>query len=144
LIVVDTSIWLDLFREGDLERIRLAEKFFEEIERLTIYEPQVFRIELAGVLARYYPRDEVERFVNNILNKISLCKDLEEKAYKVALSTGSRAIDAYFIACASSINSILVSNDKIQVNNARKYGIEAYYLLKEYNAVLNRIKDLIK
>jgi len=46
----------------------------------------------------------------------------------IALSTACRAIDAYYIAVASIISSILVSADKIIVDNARKYGIEAYYI----------------
>jgi len=34
------------------------------------------------------------------------------------------------IACASKTGSILFSNDKPQVVNAKKYGIESYYVLE--------------
>ncbi len=33
----------------------------------------------------------------------------------------------------------LVSNDKIQVESARKFGVEAYYLLEEFEKVKEKI-----
>ena len=37
---------------------------------------------------------------------------------------------------------MLVSNDRLMIRNSRKAGIEAYYLLEEYEAALNRLKEL--
>ena len=63
----------------------------------------------------------------------------------IALSTACRVIDAYYIAVASIISSILLSADKIMVNNARKYRIDAYYIhsLKDYKALISRISRII-
>ena len=45
----------------------------------------------------------------------------------------------FYVAAAEIKNAILVSNDKIQVESARKFGVEAYYLLEE----LDRVKEEI-
>lgn len=59
----------------------------------------------------------------------------------IALSTGCRAIDSYYIASTDMASAILVSADKIMVRNARKYGIEAYYIYEpnEYDALISKI-----
>jgi len=61
----------------------------------------------------------------------------------IALSTACRAIDAFYIATASIISTILVSADKAMVNNARRYGIEAYYIhdINDYNALISKINQ---
>lgn len=66
-------------------------------------------------------------------------KDLDGIAFSIAFETGSRAIDAFFIAAAEIKNVILVSNDKIQAESARKFGVEAYYLLEEFDRVKEKI-----
>ena len=66
-------------------------------------------------------------------------KDLDGIAFSTAFETGSRAIDAFYIAAAEIKNAILVSNDKIQVESARKFGVEAYYLLEEFDRVKEKI-----
>ena len=61
-------------------------------------------------------------------------------AFSIAFETGSRAIDAFYIGAAKIKNAILVSTDKIQVESARKFGVEAYYLLEEFDRVKEKIK----
>lgn len=56
MIAVDASLWFDLFNERDRARLRLAEEFFSEMEGFTIYEPALFKVEFAELLARYNPR----------------------------------------------------------------------------------------
>ncbi|BES81759.1 type II toxin-antitoxin system VapC family toxin [Pyrodictium abyssi] len=141
MIVVDASLWFDLFNARDEARLRLAEKFFAEVEGLAIYEPALFRVELAGLLVRLNPRDVVEQLVEEIVSRIRVCTNLDEDAYRVAIATGSRAADAYYIACASKTSSILVSNDRVQVLSARRYGVEAYYLLGETEKALFEDKE---
>jgi len=51
-----------------------------------------------------------------------------------------RNIDSYFIATSKLANSILISNDRIMVNNAKKYGIKAYYLIEEIDKVLRELR----
>ena len=45
----------------------------------------------------------------------------------------------FYVAAAEIKNAILVSNDKIQVESARKFGVEAYYLLEEFDRVKEKI-----
>ena len=63
----------------------------------------------------------------------------------IALRTACRAIDAYYIATASLVSGILVSADKVMVDNAKNYGVEAYYILDTsgYNKLLSKISRAI-
>ena len=140
MVVVDTSVWLDLFLE-DSERKKVAEDLMKAIET-TIYEPEVFKIELAGTLSRRFRKDDVLSFVDEVMAKVRLVGNPNELAFQVAVNTGCRAIDAYFIATAKVTGSILITNDKVMAKNAKKYGIEAYYLIEEFDKTLNRIKNI--
>ena len=60
----------------------------------------------------------------------------------MAIKTGSRAADAYFIATAKLTNSILITNDKIMARNAKKAGIESYYLIEEFGKAVKRLKEI--
>ena len=75
-----------------------------------------------------------------ILTKVNSIPNPEDSAFQVALDTGCRDIDAYFIATAKLTDSILVTNDKLMAKNAKKAKIEAYYLIEEFDKVLERIK----
>ena len=97
---------------------------------VTIYEPEVFKIELAGTLSRRFGRDDVLSFIDDVMSKVRLIENPNELAFQIALDTGCRAIDSYFVATAKLTNSILVTNDKIAVE----------ILLK--NLKLNRLSDL--
>ena len=59
----------------------------------------------------------------------------------MASETGCRAIDAYFIATAKLTNSVLITNDRIMATNAKKYGVEAYYLIEEFNNARERLRE---
>ena len=63
----------------------------------------------------------------------------------IALSTACRAINTFYIAIASLISTMLVSADKVMVNNARRYGIEAYYIhnINDYNILISKINQAI-
>ena len=58
------------------------------------------------------------------------------------MKTHCRAVDSYFIATAKITNSILITNDKVMANNAKEYGIEAYYLTEEFDKALERLEKL--
>jgi len=141
MIVIDTSVWLDLFLEDSYRR-NLAENLIKLIEekKLQIYEPEVFKIELAGVLARKFKREDVLNFIEELLLKVKLVENPNELAFLISLKTGCRAIDSYFIATAKMTDSTLVSNDKIMVKNAKKFGINAYYLLEQQEDILKLIE----
>ncbi len=140
MVIIDTSVWLDLFLE-DEERKERAEELIKAVKTV-IYEPKVFRIELAGTLSRRFRRDDVLSFIDEILTKVSLVDNPEELAFQIALDTGCRAVDSYFIATAKLTHSILITNDKVMAKNAKKAGIEAYYLIEEFDKALERIKKL--
>ena len=137
MVVIDTSVWLDLFLENE-ERKEKAEKLIG-IAR-DICEPRVFKIELAGTLARRFKKEDVLNFIDEVLTKVNSIPNPEDLTFQVALDTGCRAIDAYFIATAKLTNSILVTNDKLMAKNAKKAKIEAYYLIEEFDKVLERVK----
>ncbi|MEM4280303.1 MAG: type II toxin-antitoxin system VapC family toxin [Archaeoglobaceae archaeon] len=69
-------------------------------------------------------------------------EEIIEILFDVAETVHPRAIDAYFIATAKLTNSILITNDRIMAENAKKYGIEAYYLLEEFDKAIERISKL--
>ena len=48
----------------------------------------------------------------------------------------------YFIATAKLTNSILITNDRIMSTNAKKYGVEAYYLIEEFNDAKERLTSV--
>jgi len=138
MMVVDTSVWFDLFSEN-LSRREIAEKVLEV--ECTVYEPEVFKVELAGVLSRKFMKDEVLNFIDEITSKIRITENPNELAFQISLNTGCRAIDAYFIATARITNSILITNDRTMAKNAKKYGIEAYYLIDEFDEAMERVRN---
>ena len=142
--VVDTSVFVDSILEYDKSRTKMAEDLLEIIQNasLEVVDPFLFKVELAGVLSRKLPRNRVELIVKDILEDVRLIPNPDDLAFEVAIKTGSRAADAYFIATAKLTNSILITNDKIMVNNARGYGIEAYYLIEEFDKAVERLKEI--
>ena len=81
--------------------------------------------------------------IRDILSEVKLLiPNLGDLAFEVALKTGSRAADAYFIATAKLTNSVLITNDRIMADNAKKFGVEAYYLIEEINDAMERLKEL--
>jgi len=96
------------------------------------YAPKLLIVEVIGVLSRYLSDEEID-LVLNYFPPIKLIPEevIYEEAIRIARKTGSRAADAYYIAVASIINGILLTNDKRQVRNSRKANIEAYYIVEE-------------
>ncbi|AIG97965.1 putative nucleic acid-binding protein [Archaeoglobus fulgidus DSM 8774] len=95
---------------------------------------------MACILSRRFHSEIVEKIISEILEDVALIENPDEIAFEVALKTGSRAIDAYFIATAKLTNSTLITNDRIMAENAKKAGIEAYYLLEEFEEVKRRLQ----
>ena len=143
MIVLDTSIFIDAIIPFNMERHSIASKLLSIVSEqgLNIYEPQILTIELSGVLVRYKPRDIVEKHINEILRYINIIDydELHGTAYEIALTTGCRAIDSFFIACAKKTESILVSNDKTQVRNTKKANIKAYHLIEDHKDILKEL-----
>ena len=86
--------------------------------------------------------DRALEIIKDILSEVKLIPNPDDLAFEVALKTGSRATDAYFIATAKLTNSILITNDRIMSTNAKKYGVEAYYLIEEFNDAKERLTSV--
>ncbi|ADC65750.1 conserved hypothetical protein [Ferroglobus placidus DSM 10642] len=99
--------------------------------------------EILGVLVRYNVK-LADVGYDFVLKNFNLIEEdvIFDEILKVCKSTGSRAVDGYFIATAKLTDSILITNDRIMASNVKKYGIEAYYLIEEFNRAINRIKEL--
>ena len=141
--VVDTSVFVDTILEYDEHRTKMAEDLLEIIQNssLEIVAPFLFKVELAGVLSRKLSSDRVKMIVKDVIEDVKLIPNPDDLAFEVAMKTGSRAADAYFIATAKLTNSILITNDKVMAKNAKRYGIKAYYLIEEFDELLERIKE---
>ncbi len=146
MIVVDTSVFVDAIIPFRRERHELSLKLFDTLSsrNVPIVAPLLLVVELSGVLARYKPASVVEEHVSRIAGFVNLLdySVLHEEARRVALSTGCRAADAFFIAAARVTGSILVSSDRRQVSSARHAGVEAYYLLDEFERILARVEGV--
>ena len=143
-LVIDVSVFIDRLFIYDEERSLRARKLFRLVDDrgLNIFEPSVFGIELASQLVRRKPRSIAEKLYNEIIDKVVIIDDIDYGLLlDIALSTACRAIDTYYIAVARMLSSILVSADKIMVGNARKYGVEAYYIhdINGYSSLISRI-----
>jgi predicted nucleic acid-binding protein len=146
-LVVDVSVFIDRLFIYDEERSSRARNVFRLIDQrgLSIFEPQVFGVELASQLVRRKPRAIAEKLYSEIMDRVIIIDEIEyELLLDIALSTACRAIDAFYIAAASAIQAVLVSADRIMVDNARKYGVEAYYIhnTRDYNALISRMSQI--
>ena len=143
-IVVDVSVFIDRLFIYSEERSGRARDLFHYIDKegLAVFEPQVFGVELASQLVRRKPKIVARRLYEEIVDRVIILEDIDyELLLNIAFQTGCRAVDAYYIAAASLVSGVLVSADKIMVDNAKKYGVEAYYILdtNDYNKLVSKI-----
>jgi len=145
VIVVDTSVFLDELFQFEQERHEKARLLFRIIQNdeIPIIEPELFKIELIGQLVRRMKQTEATVLFDSVITRLKFVRtnELEDLAFSVALATGSRAIDSFFIAASNLKIAFLVSNDKLQVESAEKFGVEVYYLLDEFEKVKERLQS---
>ena len=145
MIVVDTSVFLDELFQFEQERHEKAPLLFRIIQNdeIPIIEPELFKIELIGQLVRRMKQTEATVLFDSVITRLKFVRtnELEDLAFSVALATGSRAIDSFFIAASNLKTAFLVSNDKLQVESAEKFGVEVYYLLDEFEKVKERLQS---
>ncbi len=134
-LVVDVSVFIDSLFEYDRDRTLRARSIFKAVdtEGHVILEPEIFGVELIAQLVRRKPRRVAETVYEKIMKRIILVGDLNySKLFRIALKTGCRAIDAFYIAAAEASDAVLVTADKMMADNARKYGeIRSYYIHRE-------------
>ena len=147
MIVLDTSIFIDLLFEYNSERTRSAEDLLSILEEngLTIVEPDLFKVEFTGQIARRIKKELAPKICEEIFAELVFVNSsrIFEEALSIARETGSRASDSFYIACAKAEKAILVSNDKHQIESAKKSGIEVYNLLHDLELVKKRLIDAV-
>jgi len=144
-LVIDVSVFIDRLFIYNEERSRRARNVFRIVDKkgYNIFEPQVFGIELASQLVRRKPRDIAKRAYDEVMERIIVVEEIDyDLLLDLAFQTGCRAIDTYYIATASIVDGVLISADKVMVTNARRYGIDAYYIhdVREYNELMSKLQ----
>jgi len=107
-------------------------------------EPDLFKVELAGQIARRVQRSKATKICEEIFAGLIFIDTYRifGEALSIALETGSRASDSFYIASAKNKKAILVSNDRYQIESARKSGIEVYNLLHDQELVKKRLLEI--
>jgi len=146
MIVIDASVFIDLLFEYDSERTCCAEEVLSTIEEndLTIIEPDIFKVELIGQISRRTSKGKALKVCEEIFAELIFIETskIYDEAFSIALKTGSRASDAFYIASAMADRAILISNDKYQVKSADRSGIKAYNLLYDMQLVNNCLLEM--
>lgn len=139
-------VFIDLLFEYDSERTRSSEELFSIIEEnaLSVVEPDIFKVELTGQVSRRVQKEKAAKICEEIFSELIFIDTsrIFEEALSIALETGSRASDSFFIASARMQKAILVSNDKYQLESARRSGIEVYNLLHDQELVKGRLLEI--
>jgi predicted nucleic acid-binding protein len=146
MIVVDTSVFIDLLFEYDSTRTHSAEALFSILEEkgLSILEPDLFKVELSGQIARRVKRDLAPKISEEIFRELVFIRTsgIFDEALSIALETGSRAADSFYLAAARVERAILISNDRYQVECAKESGIEVYNLLQDKELIEKRLLEI--
>ena len=143
MIVIDTSVLVDYIFEEDVTRNNIAKETLELVKGLRVFAPRILLIEFMAVARRLGMTISKLDVVRLTADFVLLSEDkIFDEAFKIAECVHPRAADAYFIATAKLTNSILITNDRVMANNAKKYGIEAYYLIEEFDKAVERLKEI--
>ena len=104
MIVIDASVFIDLIFEHDPNRTQSAEELFSTLEEkgLTIIEPDFFKIEMTGQIARRVKKDLAPKICEEIFREIAFISTYKifDEALSIALKTGSRAADSFYGTCS--------------------------------------------
>jgi len=144
-LVIDVSVFIDRLFIYNEERSRRAQNVFRVVDKkgYNIFEPQVFGIELASQLVRRKPRDIAKRIYDEVMERVIVVEEIEyDLLLDIAFQTGCRAIDTYYIATVSIVDGVLISADGMMATNAKRYGVNAYYIheAREYNELMSKLK----
>ena len=138
MIVIDTSVLVDYIFEEDVTRNNIAKETLKLVKGLRVFAPRILLIEFMAVARRL-------GMTISKLDVVRLTADFvllsEDKIFDEAFNH-PRAADAYFIATAKLTNSILITNDRVMARNAKKAGIEAYYLIEDFDKAVKRLKEI--
>jgi len=140
MIVIDTSVFIDLIFEYNEKRTSDAEIFFSFVQDTNMKQiaPDILKIELISQLNRRLKEVESLKIYNKFIEALEFTSTAEifDLAFDIGFHSGARAIDSLYIATAKLKNSVLISNDKIQVQNAKKSNVVSFYLIDELDKAL--------
>ncbi|AJC72648.1 hypothetical protein X802_02005 [Thermococcus guaymasensis DSM 11113] len=143
MIVLDASLIIDSLLPKLGERHRLAKEILREISDrgIEVLMPKIAKIELLSVFSRKIGNRAIE-VVTSIGEGVTFVGEFYQVAEAVAPKVRGRAVDLYYTALAFKDSAILLSCDKLQVENARLAGVEAYYVPDDFEKALERIKGI--
>jgi len=143
VIVLDASLIIDSLLPKLGERHRLAKEILREISDrgIEVLMPKIAKIELLSVFSRKIGNRAIE-VVTSIGEGVTFVGEFYQVAEAVAPKVRGRAVDLYYTALAFKNSAILLSCDKLQVENARLAGVEAYYVPDDFEKALERIKGI--
>lgn len=143
MIVLDASLIIDSLLPKLGERHRLAKEILREISDrgIEVLMPKIAKIELLSVFSRKIGNRAIE-VVTSIGEGVTFVGEFYQVAEAVAPKVRGRAVDLYYTALAFKNSAILLSCDKLQVENARLAGVEAYYVPDDFEKALERIKGI--
>jgi len=144
-LVIDISVFINRLSIYDEERSRRAQNVFRIVDKrgYNVFEPQVFGIELASQPIRRKPSGIAKRIYDEVIERIIVVEEIDyDLLLDVAFQTGCRTIDTYYIATASIVDGVLVSANRVMVTNARRYGVNAYYIhdAREYSKLMSKLQ----
>jgi len=143
MIVIDTSVLVDYVFEEDVTRNDIAKETLKLVKGLRVFVPRILLIEFMAVARRLGMSISKQDVVRLTADFVLLSEDtIFDEAFKIAEHVHPRAADAYFIATAKLTDSILITNDKVMANNAKRYGIECYYLIEDFDKAVERLKEV--
>ena len=141
MIVIDTSVLIDYVFEKDVTRSRIAKETLKFVRGSKVFAPRILLIEFMAVARRLGMNISKRDVVRLTADFVLLPEDtIFDEAFRIAEHVHPRAADAYFIATAKLTNSILITNDRVMANNAKKAEVEAYYLIEEFDKAVERLK----
>lgn len=112
MIVVDASVFIDLIFDYNSERTAISDGLFKLIEenKIPIFQPDAFKIEIVGQFVRRLKKDEAAALAEEIFSSMNFIAtpDLFDTAFTIAFQTGSRAIDSFYIAAAKLEDALLI------------------------------------
>ncbi len=143
MIVIDTSVLIDYVFEEDVNRNNMAKETLKLVKGFRVFAPKILLIEFVAVAIRLGMTISKLDVIRLTADFILLTEDtIFDEAFKIAEHVHPRAVDTYFIATAKLTNSILITNDKVMADNAKKYGIEAYYLIEDFDKAVERLNEI--
>ena len=106
-IVMDTSVFADYYFvfPGNLKRHRRTRTILDRLSDigLPVYEPFLVDVELRAVLVRRADPKNVPDILNTVLEHVNVIDEklVHDKAAEIALLTGCRAVDVYYLHSSS-------------------------------------------